>query len=300
MNNLPFLSIIISVYNGEKTIGECIESLLSQDYPKQRYEIIVVDNKSTDKTAQVIKQYPVLCLEERAIQGDFAARNRGIKQARGQILAFTNADCIASSEWIKEGVIGFAEDEIGCVAGEIKGYEPQNYVEEYLCKRNILTQEEKPSEFPFPYAKGANAFYRKIVLDKIGLFEEKWKTGGDADICWRMQLETNYKIKFVQGATIFHKHRSTVFSMYKQCFKWGIGYTNLYRKYQSRMPRRSLKQTVWIFRRLIYILLKIAIFVFYKEKLSKEEKDRYLELIAFMGWEIGRIVGSVKNHVFAI
>lgn len=300
MNNTSFVSVIISVYNGERTIGECIESLLSQNYPKDRYEILVVDNNSTDKTAQIIKKYPVSYLEEKAIQGDFAARNRGIKSARGQILAFTNADCIASNGWIKEGVEGFTDDEIGCIGGEIKGYKPQNYVEEYLCKRNIISQKEKSDDVPLPYAIGANAFYRKAVLDKIGLFEERWKSAGDADICWRMQLETAYKIKFVKNATIFHKHRSTVYSMYKQSLKWGIGYTNLYRKYRNRMSRRSLKQTIWIFQRLIYILFKTIIFIFFKERLSKEEKDGYLELISFMGWEMGRIIGSVKNRVFYI
>lgn len=302
MNNLPFLSVIIPVYNGEKTIGECIESLLNQDYPKDKYEIIVVDNNSGDKTAQIVKKYPVRYLEEKAIQSDFAARNRSIRHAaNGQILAFTDADCIASRDWLKKSVKAFEDDRIGCVAGSIEGYKAQNYVDEYLSKRKIISQDEKRGDLPLPYAKTANAFYRREVFDKIGLFEERWRSAGDADICWRMQLETDYKIKFIPDTIIFHKHRSTVFSMFKQCLKWGIGYTNLYKKYRERMPKRTLKQTIWIFRRLLYVLAKIGIFSFYKkESMPKDKRKEYLDLISFTGWEVGRIIGSVKNRVFYI
>jgi cellulose synthase/poly-beta-1,6-N-acetylglucosamine synthase-like glycosyltransferase len=301
MENLPFVSIIVPAYNAERIIQGCIEALLNQDYPKDRYETIVVDNNSRDKTAQIVKKYPVSYVEEKAIQGAYAARNRGINQAKGQILAFIDADCVASREWIKKGVDSFTEDTVGCIAGGIKGYRPRNYVEEYLCERNMITQEEKTVDLPFPYAKTANAFYKKLIFDKIGFFEEKWISGGDADLSWRMQLETKYKIKFVPEAHVFHKHRSTILSMFMQCINWGIGYTLLYKKYQREMQKRTIKQTLWVLQRLIYILIKAVIFCFYKkETMPKEKREKYLDLISFMGWEIGRIMGSIKNGVLAI
>ena len=133
-----FISVIIPVYNGERTIGACVESLLAQDYPKDKYEVIIVDNNSKDKTAGIIKEYSVQYLFEGRIQSSYAARNAAIKAAKGEILAFTDADCAADKEWLKNGIAEFIDNKIGCVAGGIKGCEPVNYIEEYLIKREIL------------------------------------------------------------------------------------------------------------------------------------------------------------------
>lgn len=301
MEKLPFVSVIVPAHNSEATIEKCIESLLNQEYPKDKYEIIIVDNKSRDRTAKIVKSFPVHYAEEKEIRSAYAARNRGIKQAKGQILAFVDSDCAASRDWLIKGVEGFENVHVGCVGGGIRGGDkPATYVEKYLCKKNIISQEEKPKDLPFPYAKTANAFYRKDVFNKIGLFEEKWISGGDADLSWRMQLETDYKIKFSSDAVVFHKHRETVFSMFKQCEKWGIGYTLLYKKYRERMPKRTCKQTIWILQRLVRVFFQMPIFIFYKDKMSKEIKEKYLDHISFMGWEVGRILGSITNRVFYI
>jgi glycosyltransferase involved in cell wall biosynthesis len=90
----PFVSIIVPVYNGSRTIDALLTSLLALDYPPDQHEILIVDNKSTDDTRQRIQRYPVTLLEETEIQGSYAARNRGIEAAQGEILAFTDADCV--------------------------------------------------------------------------------------------------------------------------------------------------------------------------------------------------------------
>lgn len=299
--NEPFVSVIIPVYNGEKTIGECIESLLKLDYPKERYEIIVVDNNSKDRTAQVVKSYRIHYVEEKEIQGAYAARNRGIKQAKGQIFAFIDSDCVASRDWLTKGTEGFENAHVGCVGGAIKGYKPVTYVEKYLCKKNIISQEEKPKDLPFPYAKTANAFYRKDVFNKIGLFEEKWTSAGDADLSWRMQLKTDYKITFSHNSIVFHRHRSTLKQMFGQCVKWGIGYTFLFKKYKDKMPKRSIKESIWIFYWFFYSLINAAIFCLSKkDSIPEDKREKYLDLIAFLGWETGRIIGSVRNRIFYI
>jgi len=296
-----YISVIIPVCNGEKTISMCIESLLHQKYPKDRYEIIIIDNNSRDGTVEIVGKYPVRYIEEKKTQSAYAARNTGIKSAKGGILAFMDADCTASPDWLRKGTEGFRDTNIGCVAGGIECHEPEGYVGKYLCKKKIISQEEKPAEFPLPYAKTANAFYTRAVFDKIGFFEEQWVSGGDADYSWRMQLETDYKIKFSPHAIVSHKHRETLRAMFKQCLKWGIGYALLYKKYRDKMSRRSIKQAIWIFRRVFYASFMAALFCFYKkDRLPAEKREEYLELIAFMGWEVGRIIGSVKYGVFAV
>ena len=88
------ISVIVPVRNNEEMIGDCIESLLAQDYPKEDYEIIVVDNNSTDKTTDIIKKYPVKYLHEEKT-GRGIARNTAVKTAFGEIIAFTDSDYIA-------------------------------------------------------------------------------------------------------------------------------------------------------------------------------------------------------------
>jgi glycosyltransferase involved in cell wall biosynthesis len=287
----PFVSIIVPVYNGEKTIAQCIESLLTQSYPKDKYKILVIDNNSKDKTAEIIKSFPVKYLSEKEIQSSYAARNKGIRHAKGKILAFIDADCIASKNWLKNAVEKFKDNSIGCVAGEVKSYKPQNYVENYLASKNDLSP--KFSEY-LPYPKTANAFYRKQVFDKIGLFEEQWVSGGDADIAWRMQLQTKYKVKFAPNAIVYHKHRSNLWSMFKQCLTWGRGNAALHRKYEDKniMKKQNFRQKFWTYKTIVFSIPKIIYFLFAnKEKMNITAREKYLDLITWVGWEIGRIVG---------
>ena len=112
------ISVVVPVYNGERVIGPCIESLLAMDYPRDAIEIIIVDNASTDGTAAIIGQYPVTKVSERTL-GAAAARNAGIRTASGEIVAFTDADCVVDIRWARcieesfeapfvDAVMGFA------------------------------------------------------------------------------------------------------------------------------------------------------------------------------------------------
>ena len=301
MNKQPLVSIIVPVYNGEKTIDACIESLLMQDYSRENYDVIVVDNCSDDRTAEIIKKYPVQYLCERRQKGSYAARNTGIRHARGEFLAFTDADCIADKNWLKNGLAGFTGSEIGCVAGGIRSCEPNNYIEEYIGARGILAQRDKTGEMPLPYAKTANAFYRKTVFDAVGLFEEKWVSGGDADLSWRMQCNGAFKLRLMPDAVVLHKHRSTLRLFFIQCMTWGIGSTVLYKKYPTLMPTRTWRQIAWLLWRIIY--LGIALVPFYvcnKESMDPSKRSQCLGYFSFLGWECGKIIGSVRHGVFYI
>lgn len=96
-----FISIIIPVYNGERTIEKCLDSLTNIDYPEQDFEIIVVDNNSMDRTKQIIMQFPFRYLLEKK-PGAAAARNLGAKFAKGEILVFTDADVCVKSDWLSQ------------------------------------------------------------------------------------------------------------------------------------------------------------------------------------------------------
>jgi cellulose synthase/poly-beta-1,6-N-acetylglucosamine synthase-like glycosyltransferase len=255
----------------------------------------VVNNNSTDRTKEIISKLPIILLEENRTQSSYAARNTGVKSAKGEIIAFTDADCVADKNWLKEGVSAFDAPDTGCVAGVIKSAQPANYVEEYLANKNMLSQRESSKFFGFlPYAQTANAFYRKVVFDKTGLFEGKWVSGGDADFCWRMQLQTNYKVSFSDGAVIFHKHRSSAGSLFKQTFKNGIGNSLLEKRYRQ-LHKAGFKdiiwRQVWFLKALILVILLGPI---NKKRLSQPGKYSYLGAITCLGRELGRIAGFLK------
>jgi len=90
MESRHFISIIVPAYNCESTIESCVNALLQQDYSKDHYEIIIVDNNSKDNTAELIKKYPVTYLMQDRIQTSYASRNYGIENTKGAIIAFTD------------------------------------------------------------------------------------------------------------------------------------------------------------------------------------------------------------------
>ncbi len=116
----PYVTIIIPLYNDKDRISNCIAALVKQSYPSERYEIIVVDNNSTDNSVAVVEKYPVKILYEKDIQSSYAARNRGIKAALGEIIAFTDSDCTPVHGWVSEGVKALQENNADIASGNVR------------------------------------------------------------------------------------------------------------------------------------------------------------------------------------
>jgi glycosyltransferase involved in cell wall biosynthesis len=106
----PFMSVVIPVYNGGVTIGQALSSLLAQDYPSDRYEIIVVNDGSTDDTADVVAMFPAVRYEELPCNmGIPAAQNAGLQAAKGDIYVSFNDDCQAAPDYLSQLARGYAE-----------------------------------------------------------------------------------------------------------------------------------------------------------------------------------------------
>lgn len=296
----PYISVIVPVYNGEKIITECIQSLLNLDYPKEKLEIIIVDNNSNDNTKNIIKNYPVKYLFERK-SGSYNARNMGIKNSNGEILAFTDSDCIADKNWIKYLIRNFNDPRTGGVGGNVIAFQPESIVEKYQSK-TALIQENFVKEKP-PYIVTANAAYPRDALIKIGLFDGSLYSGGDADIGWRLHW-AGYEIKYEPNAVVYHKHRSTIFSMAKQYFKYGMGYTIYFKKNRERLNKRTIIDV------LPYIIIFKSLFMRFPWRLlnayrKKKDKLFYISVpiykfIEQTSYKFGLIVGSIKNRVICL
>ncbi len=239
---LPFVSVVIPALNEERTIRECLASVVELDYPPERREILVVDNGSTDRTAEIINSFTVRYLQENQ-RGVASARNTGIRAGRGGIVAFTDADCIVSKGWLREMVQAFDEEGVGGVAGEIVAYPPQTPAEWYAARVRHLSPEKYLARPLLPFAAFANLAFRREVIDRIGLLDEAIPWGESTDYCTRFFKQTAMELKYAPKAVVFHHHRSTTWGFVKQQWKYGRGHAQLYIKYRQEIPwgwRQSL------------------------------------------------------------
>ena len=232
---LPFVSVIIPVLNGEQIIKECLASLLRMDYPPYRREILVVDNGSTDRTAEIVKTYPVRYLYEDR-RGASHARNRGIEASKGAILAFTDADCLVTTRWLRELVHGFDEDVVGGVEGEIVAYPSLTPIEQYHARIGSHSRPIRLASPLFPMVPAGNVAFRREVFDRIGLFDARLVACEDIDYTWRFTEGTRLHLRYNSKAVVFHRHDSTIRGFFLKYMKYGRGYANLRAKYPAKLP----------------------------------------------------------------
>lgn len=228
----PKVSVIVIAHNEEEMLPLCLESLIQLDYPKSQLEIIVVDNKSTDRTRDIIKSYPVLYVAEEK-KGRNLARNTGIRASSGTLIAFTDADCIVCKEWLKNMIKGFDDDDIGGCGGAIASHKLRTSLDR--CMDLILCVQElaiKGYAFFLPFIITCNSIFRREALDKIDLFDETVYFGEDIDISWRLLLR-GYRFEYLPDAVVWHRHRSTIASLCERIFRYGITQASLLRRYSN-------------------------------------------------------------------
>ncbi|MCA1631767.1 MAG: glycosyltransferase family 2 protein [Acidobacteria bacterium] len=180
----PFVSVIVPVYNDPERLLLCLQALGRQTYPQDLYEIVVVDNGSDESLDELVARSGCrarLCSEARP--GSYAARNRGLSVARGEVIAFTDADCIPARDWIERGTERLrSAPGCGLVAGrvEVSPRDPKRptAVELYEA-RTALTQKLYVEEGRF--GATANLFAFRDTFARVGLFDEELKSGGDLE-----------------------------------------------------------------------------------------------------------------------
>lgn len=204
----PRVSVIVPVRDGAATIGSCLGALAALDYPRERLEVVVVDNRSRDDTRDVVARHPVRLVCEDAVQSSYAARNRGVAAASGAILAFTDADCVPDRAWLRALVAPFVSADVGGVAGAIEAFAATSTVERFQARRAIRA--ERAFAHPvLPFAQTANAAYPRDLVVALGGFDARLPFGGDLDFSWRLQRETGRRLAYAPDALVRHRHRTT-------------------------------------------------------------------------------------------
>jgi len=224
----PSVTVIVPVRNGEQTIQLLLESLQKLDYNRNKVEVIVVDGDSTDKTREIVKEYPVKLVVEKR-NGLNVARNTGIKCSNGEIIAFTDSDCIVPPNWITKIVENFKDNKVSCVGGSAKALDSDSvsqYADNslvrlmpFFTKREEL---EKVKPF-FRHPAGCNMAFRRKVAEEVGYFDENIQYGFDEVEFADRVCRAGYKMVLDPQVSVWHKHRSTFRELLKQNFQYGKG-----------------------------------------------------------------------------
>lgn len=222
------VTVIVPVHNRELTIQPLLESLQKLDYDKNKVEVIVVDGNSTDKTQEIVKKYPVKLIVEKR-KGLNRARNTGIKSSKGEIVAFTDSDCIVPPNWITKIVEDFKDPKVSCVGGSAKALDT-NFISQYadnsvvrlmpfFTKREVLD-----SVKPFlRHPAGCNMAFRRKVAEDVGYFDESIQYGFDEVEFVDRICKAGYKMVLDPDVVVWHKHRSSLKEFLKQNFQYGKG-----------------------------------------------------------------------------
>ena len=203
----PLISIVIPVYNDAARLRKTLEALQDQTYPSDRYEILVVDNGSTDESPDLVRtcNEATLLHEVENTSSPYSARNRGIEVASGEIIVLLDATCVPARNWIEEGVKCLEEQGADLIGGNVEfsfyGAEPtagEIYDALTNCQMEESIQQGK--------AKTANLFIRRSVFDAIGLFPEGIRSGGD--VRWtRQATDEGLVLSYCAGAKVYKPAR---------------------------------------------------------------------------------------------
>lgn len=230
------VSVVIPVYNAENTIGQCLDSVLNQDLPDIEYEVIVVDNGSTDATPNIVLQYnQVQYIQSPISRNSYSARNAGIQQATGDSIVFTDADCTVDTHWLHRGITALNTEQTELVAGNIVFTYSTSPTAAEIYDSLVHMQQQRAVE-QRNLAFTANLFVQKTVFEQYGLFPETHRSGGDAAFTANATLN-GATLVFAPQAKVYHPAR-TGSELLKKAFRVGTGKTGTARTTRSPVVSR--------------------------------------------------------------
>ncbi|MFM1920622.1 MAG: hypothetical protein RLZZ303_2256 [Candidatus Hydrogenedentota bacterium] len=228
------VSVIVPAYNAERTLAECIEALLAQDYPN--LEIIIVDDGSTDRTAQIAQGYEGITYLHQSNAGPAAARNRGAATAKGEWLAFTDSDCIAEPDWISalmakvrankgRGVVG--------VGGTYGIANPESLLARIIHAEIQARHARMKDEVDF--LGSFNVAYERKAFEAVAGFDESFSqaSGEDNELAYRL-IDAGGKLHFTRRAIVNHYHPTRLLPYFKTQMRHGYWRVRLNKKHENR------------------------------------------------------------------
>jgi glycosyltransferase involved in cell wall biosynthesis len=239
--------VVIPVYDGAETIAACVASVLGVEYPRERFEVVVVDNGSTDGTLEVLHAFgaDVRVLSE-STRGASAARNRGIRESCRPVIVLTDADCMVEPGWLASLVAPLADEQVGVVGGRILSRRSGNRIErfgEQIHDHRRAIEEQDP-----PYAITMNWASRRAVLLEAGLFDESLLRAQDVDLSWRIG-RLGYRLVYAHDAVVRHHNERTIRGLVREGYVHGLHAVRLREKHAAYRAGAGSRRN-WLVRQL--------------------------------------------------
>jgi glycosyltransferase involved in cell wall biosynthesis len=215
-------SVVIPVLNGAATIARTIESALAQDYSGE-FEVVVVDNGSTDSTREIVARYPVSSVEEPS-RGRSQARNRGARETRGELLGFVDADCELPRVWLEEAARALARSWVGAAQARIAKHGTAPPPPEFVHARHFL-----------PFLDTCALVVQRSAFEAAGGFDPELRRNEDMDFSFRL-LACGYALSVLPGAIAIKHHDLDYEQAVRRGWQDGLALALVDRKWRSRMP----------------------------------------------------------------
>lgn len=260
MKDQIIISIVLATYNRVELLKHQIDCLLNQSFDDKHFEIIIINDGSTDETEVYVKslmnEYPQISYFLQNNKGPAAARNLGVSHAKGEIIAFTDDDCLASTDWLQNIYNIFKDLEILAIQGRT------------LSDKTIITPmtHQVINEFGDTSIPTCNAAYRKNVFLKAGGFDEGFPfQNEDADLAWRVREMG--KVIFAPEVLMIHPPRTDSFTknakkMKNYISEFMLFHKNpqLYKKYRFSSPWKTIYWRIMIKAQVYHFLTRIKYF----------------------------------------
>lgn len=225
------VSVVIPAYNSERTLAECVAACLAQSYSDR--EIIVVDDGSQDRTGEIAQSFPVRYLRQDN-RGPAAARNAGARMASGEIVAFTDADCVPRPDWIEQLVSGFDSGDTAGVGGTYGIANPRSPLARVV-HAEIQVRHKRFAD-TVDFLGSFNVAYERRAFDAVGGFDEDFRIASaeDNDLAYRL-LDNGGTLRFNREAIVDHYHPERLWPYLRTQMRHGFWRMKLYAKH----PRRA-------------------------------------------------------------
>ncbi len=241
----PAVTVIVPTRDRAGDLDECLGALARMDYPRDRVEVIVVDDGSTDSdaVAKVVSRHGGRLLMNACNRGPSYSRNRAAREATGEILALLDSDCVADPGWLRELAPYFSWERVGAVGGRTVGY----YTESRLDRYEAVSSPLDMGRYLVVKGRGTDTFYvptcnllvRRSSYLELGGLSEDLRVGEDVDFCWRLRASGSYLVYAPEGV-VRHKHRSQLGAMLRRRADYGTSEATLHALHSDKRKRFPL------------------------------------------------------------
>ena len=222
---LPTVSVIVPVMDRADELRRCLESVQRLRYPKERLEVLVVDDGSSDDGPAVARALGAVVIPSGGRgRGPAAARNVGAAAARGELLAFMDSDCVASERWLCELVEAFADPSVAAVGGRVDGMRSSSALDRYEARMSSLSLGARGRAAQLGndtfYLPSCNLLVRRRPFQEVGGFREELHVAEDVDLSWRLR-DRGHAIAYVPRGAVEHEHRNRLGPFLRRRFEYG-------------------------------------------------------------------------------